>query len=50
MTATAHQALELHIANAVAHMRLIRPKVINRFDVTLHRELANTKIWAARGH
>ena len=43
MTETAQQALELRIASVVAHMRLIRPEVLNRFDVKLHRELANTK-------
>jgi hypothetical protein len=50
VTAAAHRALELHIADAVAHMRLIRPEVLNRFDVTPHRELTSTKIRAARGH
>ena len=35
-----YQALELHIADHVADIRLIRPEVLNRFDATLHREFA----------
>src|ERR1700742_4565559 len=36
----AYQALQLSIADHVAHISLIRPEVLNRFDVTLHREFA----------
>jgi enoyl-CoA hydratase len=35
-----YQALELHITEHVADIRLIRPEVLNRFDKTLHREFA----------
>jgi enoyl-CoA hydratase len=40
VTATAYEALELHVADYVATINLIRPEVLNRFDVTLHREFA----------
>ena len=36
----AYQALELHIADHVADIRLTRPEVLNRFDETLHHEFA----------
>jgi enoyl-CoA hydratase len=35
-----YQALELTIADQVAHIRLTRPEVLNRFDPTLHQEFA----------
>jgi enoyl-CoA hydratase len=36
----AYQALELHVADYVAHIKLTRPEVLNRFDATLHHEFA----------
>ena len=35
-----YEALELHVADHVATIKLMRPELLNRFDVTLHREFA----------
>jgi enoyl-CoA hydratase/carnithine racemase len=40
VTTVGYQALELHISDHVAEIRLTRPEVLNRFDPTLHREFA----------
>jgi enoyl-CoA hydratase len=40
MSAVRYEALELTVTDDVAHIKLIRPKVLNRFDVTLHHEFA----------
>jgi len=41
VTTMSYQALEVTIAEHVAHIKLTRPEVLNRFDVTLHREFAD---------
>ncbi|TPG32408.1 enoyl-CoA hydratase/isomerase family protein [Mycolicibacterium hodleri] len=34
-------ALDLHVSNGVAEIRLVRPQVLNRFDALLHTEFAS---------